>query len=81
MKKATYIITTTNGNTYKWIFKECKIDPQDYENKHYIAYTMPSGDSFLLDCRYEKEYNFTKICVKFLIEWYGSNLDELYEED
>ena len=80
MKKATYIVTATSGKQYKWTFEECVINPEDYGNKRYIAYTMPSGDTFLIDCRYT-EYNFEKICVEFLINYYGENLDELSEED
>lgn len=79
--KATYTVTTKNGKAYKWTFEECEVNNEDYGNKKYIAYTMPSGDSFLLDCRYVSNYNFTKICVDFLLEWYGENLDELSEDD
>ena len=78
---ATYVVTTTSGKSYKWYFEEGIVDPNDYGNKKYISYTMPSGDTFMIDCRYNTNYNFTKICVEFLINWYGDNLDELYEED
>ena len=81
MKTATYIVTTKNGKTYKWSFEECKINPEDYGNKRYIAYTMPSGDTFLLDCRYTPKYDFNRICVDFLLEWYGENFAQLYEAD
>ena len=81
MKTATYIVTAKSGNTYKWTFEECIINTEDYGNKRYIAYTMPSGDEFLLDCRYAQKYDFNKICVDFLLEWYGENFAELYEED
>lgn len=80
MKKANYNITCTNGKSYKWTFEECVVNPEDYGNKRYIAYHTPSGDISLIDCRYT-EYNFTKICVEFLLNFYGENLDELYEED
>ena len=81
MEKATYNITCTNGKSYKWTFEECVINSKDYGNKHYIAYTTPSGDVFLIDCRYTPKYDFRKTCVDFLIKWYGDNIDELYEED
>ena len=81
MKTATYIATVKNGKTYKWTFEECIINTEDYGNKRYIAYTMPSGDKFLLDCRYAQKYDFNKICVDFLLEWYGENFAELCEED
>lgn len=80
-KMKTYAITTKNGKIYKWTFEECETDPNDYGNKRYISYITPSGDAFLLDCRYLKNYNFNKICVDFLHEWYGENLAELCEED
>lgn len=81
MKEVTFQILTTSGNVYRWTFTECETDPNDYGNKHYIAYKMPSGDSALIDCRYMGAYNFTKICVEFLINYYGDNLDELSEAD
>ncbi len=81
MKTATYIVTAKSGKTYKWTFEECIINTEDYGNKRYIAYTMPSGDKFLLDCRYAQKYDFNKICVDFLLEWYGENFAELCEED
>ena len=81
MKKATYIVTAKSGNVYKWTFEECEVNPEDYGNKKYIAYTMPSGDTFLLDCRYAPKYEYNRICVDFLLEWYGENFAELYEAD
>ena len=81
MKKATYIVTATSGKQYKWTFEECEINPEDYGNKKYIAYTAPSGDTFLIDCRYAENYSFTRICVEFLCQHYGENLDELWEAD
>lgn len=81
MKTATYIVTAKNGKTYRWTFEECVINPDDYGNKRYIAYHMPSGDISLIDCRYAQKYDFNKICVDFLLEWYGENLAELCEED
>ena len=81
MKKITYIITAKSGKEYKWTFEECEINPKDYGSKKYISYTKPSGDTFFIDCRYKPNYNFTRICVEFLLEWYGDYLDELYEAD
>ena len=81
MKKATFEIVTISEKTYRWKFEECEIDPNDYGNKHYIKYITPSKDEFLLDCRYATNYNFIKLCVEFLINYYGENLDELYEVD
>lgn len=81
MKKATYIVTAKSGKQYKWTFKESEINPKDYGNKKYIAYTMPSRDTFLIDCRYAPKYDFNRICVDFLLEWYGENFAELYLAD
>lgn len=81
MKKATYIVTATSGKQYKWTFEECEINPEDYGTKMYIAYTTPSGDSFLIDCRYAQKYDFNRICVDFLLKWYGENFAELWEAD
>lgn len=79
IRNATYNVTTTNGKHYIWRFEECIPDKDDYGNKMYILYFTPSNDRFLIDCRYMKQYNFTKICVEFLLNYYGKNLDELYE--
>ena len=81
MKKATYTVTAKSGKSYKWTFEECEINPNDYGNKRYISYIMPSGDAFMIDCRYSEKYDFRKICVDFLLNWYGDNLDELSEDD
>ena len=54
---------------------------REYGNKKYIAYTTPSSETALIDCRYTHKYDFKKICVDFLLEWYGNNLDELSEKD
>lgn len=80
MKKATYNVTTKNGKTYKWSFTESK-NEGDYGNGIYIAVKMPSGDTFLIDCRYAPKYDFNRICVDFLLEWYGENFAQLYEAD
>lgn len=79
--KANYTATTKSGHSYKWSFEECEKDPQDYGNKCYIAVIRPSGDHFLLDCRYARKYNFHTICVEYLCEYYGENLAELYETE
>ena len=81
MKKATYEVLATNGKTYKWNFTECEPDHNDYGNGIYIAVVRPSGDSFLLDCRYAKNYDFNRMCVDYLIDYYGENLDELSMDD
>ena len=78
--KASYTVTTKNGKSYKWEFTECK-DGNDYGNGIYISIKYPSGGHTLLDCRYERKYNFTKMCVDYLMEYYGENLDELSEDD
>lgn len=75
-----FTVTTVNGKTYTWKFTETKSEG-DYGNGIYIMIVAPSGDIFSLDCRYAKAYNFTKACVEYLYEYYGDNLDELYEED
>ena len=75
-----FAVTTVNGKTYTWRFVELKGEG-DYGNGIYIAIEHPSGDTSSLDCRYDKAYNFTKVCVEYLYEYYGDNLDELYEED
>ena len=81
MKKATYIVTATSGKQYKWTFEECTVNPNDYGNKKYISCKMPSGDTFLIDCRYTPKYDFNRICVDFLLGWYGENFAELCEAD
>ena len=78
--KATYTVTTKNGNVYKWSFTESK-NEGDYGNGIYIAVKMPSGDVFSMDCRYMIGYKFHKACVDYLIFYYGDNLDELSEDD
>ena len=79
--KITYTVTAKSGKYYKWTFEECEIDSNDYGNKRYIYYIMPSGDSFMIDCRYSEQYDFRKICVDFLLNWYGDNLYQLSEDD
>ena len=81
MKKLIFTVTTKNGKTLDWIFHECNIKEDDYGNKKYIAYTTPSNETALIDCRYAQKYDFRKVCVDFLIEWYGNNLDELSEKE
>mgnify|MGYP003292523804 CR=1 FL=1 len=81
MKKATFTVTTTNGKTLTWKFQECESNLNDYGNKKYIVYTTPSGEVFSIDCRYNINYDFIKICVEFLLNYYGKNLDELWRED
>lgn len=81
MKKATYIVTAKSGKQYKWTFEECEINPEDYGNKRYIDCRTPSGGGLLIDCRYTKNYSFTKICVEYLLLYYGENLDELWEAE
>jgi hypothetical protein len=80
MKKAIYTVLAKSGKTYKWKFTESK-DVNDYGNGIYIVIRHPSGDRSLLDCRYAKNYDFTKMCVDFLLEYYGENLDELSQDD
>ena len=79
--QANYTVTTKSGRAYKWSFEECEKDPNDYGNKCFIAVIRPSGDCFLLDCRYVRKYNFHTICVNYLCEYYGENLDELSETE
>ena len=81
MKKATYIVTATSGKQYRWTFEECEINPEDYGNKMYIDCRATSGDGFLIDCRYAPTYDFNRICVKSLCNYYGENFAELYEAD
>lgn len=78
--KATYTVTTKNGQAYKWSFVEAKSEG-DYGNGIYIAVKMPSGDVFSMDCRYMMGYTFHKACVDYLLNYYGENLDELSEDD
>ena len=78
--KATYTVTTKNGNVYKWSFAESKSEG-DYGNGIYIGIKSPSGDLFTLDCRYMWGYKFHKACVEYLLTDYGENLDELSEDD
>ena len=78
--KASYTVTTKNGNTYNWSFTEHK-DDTDYGNGVYISIIAPSGDAFMLDCRYNTDYKFHKACVDYLLTYYGDNLDELSEDD
>ena len=75
-----FAVTTVNGKTYIWKFIETKSEG-DYGNGIYIAVVSPSGEIYSLDCRYIIDYNFTKVCVEYLLLYYGDNLDELYEED
>ena len=77
---ARYTVTTKNGKTYKWSFTESK-NKGDYGNGIYIGIITPSGDFSSMDCRYIKDYNFTKTCVEYLLRYYGENLDELSEDD
>lgn len=78
--KATYTVTTKDGQGYKWSFAESK-NNGDYGNGVYIAVQSPSGDISSLDCRYMVGYKFHKVCVDFLLAYYGENLDELSEDD
>ena len=78
--KATYTVTTKNGKVYKWSFVEYKSEG-DYGNGIYIAVQSPSNDMFSLDCRYRRGYKFHKVCVDYLLNYYGENLDELSEDD
>lgn len=78
--KATYTVTTKNGNTHKWSFTEHKGDG-DYGNGIYITVKTPSGDIFTLDRRYSIGYKFHRACVEYLLVYYGDNLDELSEDD
>lgn len=81
MKKAIYTVLAKSGKSYKWEFTECEHDTNDYGNGIYISIKHPSGDHTLLDCRYANKYDFNKMCVDFLIEYYGENLDELSQDD
>ena len=78
--KSSYTITTINGKAYRWSFTESKSEG-DYGNGIYIIITSPSGDRFLMDCRYMGGYNFRKACVNYLLNYYGENIDELSEDD
>ena len=78
---ARYTVTTKNGKTYKWSFTESKSEGDYYGNGIYIRVESPSGDMFYLDCRYIIGYEFRKECVECLLDYYGENLDELYEDD
>ena len=78
--KATFRVLAKSGQSYRWRFTECQ-DIDDYGNGIYIRIKHPSGDCTYLDCRYDKNYNFRKTCVDFLTEYYGTNLDELSEDD
>ena len=75
--RATYTVTTKNGNVYTWNFTEGKSEG-DYGNGIYIAVKSPSGDISMLDCRYSADYRFDKYCAGFLTEYYGDNLEELH---
>lgn len=77
---ANYTVIAVDGKAYKWSFFESK-NEGDYGNGIYIGVKAPSGDTFSLDCRYVTNYNFTKTCVECLLNYYGENLDELYEDD
>ena len=76
---ANYPVTTKNGKAYRWSFTEYK-DESDYGNGIYIGIVSPSADSSMLDCRYATEYEFHKMCVEYLLTYYGENLDELTED-
>ena len=78
--KATYTVLAKSGKEYKWYFEEGK-NEGDYGNGIYIGVKHPSGDWGSLDCRYMTGYNFKKVCVDYLIAYYGENLDELSEDD
>ena len=78
--KASYTVTTKNGKVYQWKFAESK-NKDDYGNGIYIGIEAPSGDIFSLDCRYITDYKFHKMCVDYLVSYYGNNLDELCEDD
>lgn len=78
--KASYTVTTKNGRTYRWSFKEWKHEG-DYGNGIYIGIFTPSYETASLDCRYMTGYNFHKVCVDYLLNYYGDNLDELSEDD
>lgn len=78
--KANYTVKTMNGKVYRWSFTEGK-NEGDYGNGIYIGITSPSGDFFSMDCRYMKGYKFHKACVEYLLNYYGENLDELYEDE
>lgn len=78
--KASYTVTTKNGKVYKWSFTEYKQE-DNYGNGIYIGVESPSGDHFLIDCRYIIGYKFPKTCVDYLLAYYGGNLDELSEDD
>lgn len=78
--KAIYTVTTKNGKLYKWSFIEGK-NEGDYGNGIYIGVKTPSGDVFTLDRRYDRDYDFHRACVDYLLIYYGDNLDELSEDD
>ena len=81
MKTATFTVLTKSGKEYKWNFIECEPDTNDYGNGIYIHVNTPSGDTSLIDCRYDREYDFVKSCVEYLTAYYGNNLDELSMDD
>ena len=76
---ANYTVTTKNGKVYRWSFTEQK-NEGDYGNGIYIGVKSPAGDMFSLDCRYVTNYDFHKVCVGCLTNYYGENLDELTED-
>lgn len=80
MKEAKYTVLTKNAYLYKWSFTEQKRE-NDYGNGIYIAIKSPSGELSGLDCRYATNYDFNKMCVDYLLKYYGKNLDELTEDD
>lgn len=81
MKEATYTVLATNGKEYKWTFTENLPTEQDYGNGIYIAIEHPNGEYTYMDCRYARKYDFDLMCVDFLVEYYGANLDELSRDD
>ena len=79
-KEAIYKVLAKNGKTYTWRFTEVKSEA-DYGNGIYIGVEPPSKDHYSIDCRYSSNYKFHKACVDYLLNYYGENLDELWEEE
>ena len=77
--KINFTILTKQGKTLLWSFEEIETKRDDYGNMYYIEYTMPSGDVFLIDCRYIKNYDFRKTCIDFLINFYGNRMEKISE--
>ena len=77
-KTKKFTVTAKSGNTYTWTFTEHK-NEGDYGNGIYIGIETPSKDHHSLDCRYMIDYTFHKVCVDYLVRWYGDNFTDITE--